>query len=206
MKQTVDSVVSRLEKPVSDRLGPRFRFAGAQWPPQAATLLAIKETRTLELWVSSEGRWLHIRDYPIRGLSGHPGPKLFEGDRQVPEGRYNVVGLNPNSTFHLSMKLGYPNAFDREMAALDGRKRLGGDIYIHGRDVSKGCLAMGDRAVEELFVMTALVGKEKVDVIIAPRDFRVYPPGDSNGLVPRWVSDLNQRIASDLAPFPLSEK
>jgi len=206
MKQDVDKVLSRLEKPESARLTPRFRFAGAHWPPQAAMLLAIKETRTLELWAKSEGEWLHIRDYPIRGLSGHPGPKLFEGDRQVPEGRYDVVGLNPHSAFHLSMKLDYPNAFDREMAALDGRKRLGGDIFIHGRDVSKGCLAMGDRTVEELFVMTALVGAEKVDVIIAPRDFRKYPPGDSNGVVPHWVGDLNQRIASDLEPFPLSGK
>jgi len=71
-----------------------------------------------------------VADYRITAASGTAGPKLREGDRQVPEGIYRIVGLNPNSRYHLSMKLDYPNAFDRHQAARDGRARPGSDIFI----------------------------------------------------------------------------
>ena len=70
-------------------------------------------------------------EYPILAASGVLGPKLREGDKQVPEGIYGAEALNPNSKFHLSIRLNYPNTFDRRMAQSDGRTQLGGDIMIH---------------------------------------------------------------------------
>ena len=202
---SVEQVLARYQAKVESRLRPRFRFAGAQWPPRAITLLALKDSRSLELWVLSGGSWRHIRDYRIKGMSGHLGPKLREGDQQVPEGRYKIEHLNPNSAFHLSIKLDYPNNFDRAMAARDGRRNLGGDIFIHGNDVSRGCLAVGNNSVEELFVLTALVGREQVDVLISSRDFRLHPPGPTVYGLPGWVPQLNREIAREMEKFPLDK-
>ena len=79
----------------------------------------------------------------------------------MPEGVYAIEAFNSNSRFHLSLKLDYPNAVDRQQAALEGRDQLGGDIFLHGKDVSVGCLAMGDAAIEELFVLVARTGIER---------------------------------------------
>ena len=70
--------------------------------------------------------------------------KLKEGDGQVPEGIYHIDSLNPNSMFHLSIRLDYPNSFDKQQGKIDGRKELGSDIMIHGNTCSSGCLAIGD--------------------------------------------------------------
>jgi murein L,D-transpeptidase YafK len=67
-----------------------------------------------------------------RVASGGLGPKLGAGDRQGPERIYAIESLNPNSLFHLSMRLNYPNEFDQMRAKQDGRSDLGGDIMIHG--------------------------------------------------------------------------
>jgi murein L,D-transpeptidase YafK len=74
----------------------------------------------------------------MKRASGKAGPKLREGDGQVPEGIYRIDGLNPNSSYHLSLKLNYPNDFDLEQARTEGRTELGGDIFIHGKAVSIG--------------------------------------------------------------------
>ena len=164
--------------------------------------MAIKDSRLMELWARSGGPWRHVRNYPIKGMSGVAGPKLKEGDLQVPEGLYRIALLNPNSAFHLSLKLDYPNAFDRDMAALEGRRNLGGDIFIHGNRVSKGCLAMGDRAIEELFVLTAAVGKERVSVLISPHDFRLpQSPSPSTLAQADWHLQLYRFIAEEMAHF-----
>lgn len=75
----------------------------------------FKEEAELELWVEDQGHFSLFRTYPICNHSGTLGPKLQEGDRQSPEGLYRVdqSALNPNSRFHLSFNLGFPNAFDR---------------------------------------------------------------------------------------------
>ncbi|MES9902119.1 MAG: L,D-transpeptidase family protein [Sedimenticola sp.] len=205
-QRSVEDVVERYRVKVALRLYPRFRFADVAWPPQEAALVAFKDTRRLELWVRDEGEWVYIKEYRIKGISGRPGPKLQEGDRQVPEGGYRIELLNPNSAFHLSLKLNYPNAFDRERAQLDGRSNLGGDIFIHGDRVSSGCLAMGDNAVEELFVLTAMMGVEKVSVLISPRDFRFRPALPPPPGTPAWVPGLHRRIADNLRQFPLELK
>jgi hypothetical protein len=111
----------------------------------------------LELWTEDTAARL-VHRYPVLAASGALGPKLRQGDLQVPEGVYRVLWLNPNSSYHLSMKLDYPNAFDREHARRDRRTDLGGDIFVHGRAVSIGCVALGDPAIEELFVLAADTG------------------------------------------------
>ncbi|NJN46820.1 MAG: L,D-transpeptidase family protein [Candidatus Competibacteraceae bacterium] len=95
--------------------------------------------------------WQPIKHYPVLAASGTLGPKLCEGDRQVPEGIYRIKSLNPNSAYHLSLELDYPNAFDLRQAERDGRNNPGSAICIHGKAVSVGCLAMGDTAIEELY-------------------------------------------------------
>jgi murein L,D-transpeptidase YafK len=127
---------------------------------------------------------------------------LREGDDQVPEGIYPIESLNPNSTFHLSLRVGYPNSFDRDQAGKDGRTKLGGDIMIHGSFVSAGCLAMGDEAVEDLFVLAADTGLKNLEVIISPVDFRVgkaVPPPTS---LPAWSNRLYDGIKAKLVEFP----
>lgn len=179
---------------VVERLGPRleplwFERCGGRLP-DALTLVALKEERVLELWTSSG----MVHTYPILAASGGPGPKLREGDRQVPEGHYRVESLNPNSRFHLSMKIDFPNAFDREHAALEGRTKPGTNIFVHGGARSVGCIAIGDTAIEELFWLVATVGLERVDVWIAPRDPRgvgsLVPGPDA----PEWTEVLYGEI------------
>jgi murein L,D-transpeptidase YafK len=196
--ERVEQFGSRVER----RLKPAFEAAGATYPPEEATLLAFKDSRTLEVYARNAGQpWRLIKAYPVLAASGAPGPKLKEGDHQVPEGVYRVESLNPNSRFHLSVRLNYPNEFDRRMAQADGRTNLGGDIMIHGNSVSIGCLAMGDEAAEDLFVLSALVGKERMKVLISPTDFR------SSGALkpaagPPWVDGLYAGLREELRQFP----
>lgn len=189
-KQTVSDVLMKYESETNSRLKPFFQKAGIQYPPSQLTLLAIKDTKQLELWVTHENKQVYIRSYPILAASGVLGPKLKEGDKQVPEGIYSLAYLNPNSAFHLSMKLNYPNQFDLKNAQSEGRSEPGTNIFIHGKEVSIGCLAIGDEAIEELFILTTLVGKNSVSVAIAPSDPR---KGDILHLAsgkPDWVTEL----------------
>lgn len=204
--RSVEEVVTLYGDKVRKRLQPRFLFAGVDWPPRRISLVAFKDTRLLELWALNDGGWQHIKDYRVRAMSGHKGPKLLEGDRQVPEGEYRIELLNPNSAYHLSLKLDYPNAFDRQQAELDGRHNLGGDIFIHGGRVSSGCLAVGDIAAEELFVLAAMIGESNVAVLITPRDYRFRPRLPLGDADPEWVEDLHGRIANRLQHFPLADK
>lgn len=152
--------------------------------------------------------WHHITTYPILALSGKPGPKLREGDHQVPEGIYRAAALNPNSRFHLSIRLNYPNEFDQRMAHIDGRNKLGSDIMIHGNAVSVGCLAIGNLAAEDLFVLTAHVSKEHVRILISPTDFRQQNTPSIAKLIsrskqPHWLGELYTQLHSQLLQFPL---
>lgn len=99
------------------------------------------------------------------GLGGRAeGPKQFEGDGKTPEGSYLIDRRNPNSKFHLSLGISYPNAKDVAFAHAAGRSP-GGDIFIHGRsgqhkgrgkDWTAGCIAVKDREMEKIYQMVKL--------------------------------------------------
>lgn len=122
---------------------------------------AFKEERQLELWVRKRdtGNYGLFRTWSIAALSGKPGPKLAEGDHQVPEGFYEVppAAMKPDSVFHLAFNIGYPNAYDRHHG------RGGSFIMVHGNRVSIGCLAMTDEKIEEIYTLcdAALAGGQK---------------------------------------------
>jgi hypothetical protein len=190
---------------VRARLAPFFAAAGIAYPPERFVLLGFKLERELQLLASGSRRGLtFIRSYRIEGMSGTLGPKLREGDRQVPEGIYTIVYLNPASVAHLSLALGYPNDYDRARAAEEGRDTLGGDIMIHGGSASTGCLAIGDEAAEDLFVLAAETGFEGTVVVLSPVDFRRRAlPGDYRPYAP-WVVDLYLRLRAALEAFPVA--
>ena len=183
--RSVEEVVARLRPQLRPRLAERFKAARAAFPPSQLTLIAYKAERRLEAWAPGRNGWVRVLRYPILAASGERGPKLRQGDFQVPEGVYPLTGLNPNSKYHLSIRVGYPNANDRAWADREGRSDLGGDIYIHGKDVSRGCLAIGDEGIEELFTLVAETGVAHSRVIIAPdRRLRDLPKR------PEWVREL----------------
>jgi hypothetical protein len=202
-KRTVDDRVADFREPVAERLRPAFATAGLTYPPARIALLAFKDERVLRLCASGSesAPWRWIADYPIVAASGKSGPKLREGDWQVPEGVYPIESLNPNSKYHLALRVGYPNDDDRARARADGRTQLGGDIMIHGSNASVGCLAMGDQAAEDLFVLAALVGIERVRVVIAPTDLRLRPAPMVND-PPSWLGERYADLAKALAEFP----
>lgn len=202
------------QKTVADRLqefGPAARarlkrdFDARQvkYPPTRLTLVGLKAEKVLEIYAGAGAESLRfIRAYPILAASGGAGPKLREGDQQVPEGVYQVESLNPNSKYHLALRLGYPNAHDRDRAREDQRENLGGDIMIHGGASSVGCLAMGDEAAEDLFVLAADTGITNITVILSPVDFRQGKSVDATEKLPAWSAALYQTIKSNLAALP----
>lgn len=199
---TLEERLNQYGPVVASRVRPHIERAGLQYPPYELAYVAFKDSRVFEVYarMSSTEPWRFVRQYAVLGASGKLGPKLSEGDNQVPEGMYRAEYLNPNSRFHLSIRLNYPNDLDKRMARADGRKRLGGDIMIHGSSASIGCLAVGDQAAEDLFVLAGLVAKERVRVLISPTDFRVNPLASPND-GPAWVRHLYASLRAELHQF-----
>lgn len=184
------------------RLATRFQAAKAEWPPAEMVLLAIKDEKVVELHARAQGgAWKLVHRYPVLAASGGAGPKLRQGDRQVPEGIYGISYLNPNSRYHVSLRVNYPNAFDRQMASQEGRRDLGGDIMIHGKAASVGCLAVGDPASEEMFVLAAQVGLANVKLIIAPTDFRRNGVPEMAQGQPPWLGKLYTEVAGAMSSY-----
>ncbi|HEY3323939.1 MAG TPA: L,D-transpeptidase family protein [Planctomycetota bacterium] len=195
------SVLENVNKSAAARLSPYLQKAGFTALPSRLALLAFKTERRLELWGEKSGAWVPIRSYPILAASGKLGPKLREGDRQVPEGVYQISYLNAASDYYLSMKLDYPNAFDQQKASQDGRTNLGGDICVHGWEVSVGCIAVGNVAIEELFFMVSKVGAANTKVVIAPYDLRLAPPILSPNAKVTWLKELYANIERELRTY-----
>ena len=154
-------------------------------------ILVFKNERIVEL--ESPG-WKEPRKYPMTGFSGRLGPKLKEGDCQIPEGVYGIEYLNPNSLFHLSLKVSYPNADDKARAKADGRTDLGGDIMIHGGSATVGCIPVDDDAVEEIFYIASAVGIENISVVIAPYDMRNGRKPELERSPLKWYPNLCREI------------
>ncbi|MFZ1744253.1 MAG: L,D-transpeptidase family protein [Pontixanthobacter sp.] len=125
---------------------------------QADFVLVDKSDRTLTLFRGDRS----LRSYSGIAFGDRPiGHKQFEGDERTPEGRYTIDTRNPDSAYHLSLRISYPNAQDRAFAAAQGREP-GGDIFIHGQpnslpvgiipgDWTDGCIAVSNAEIEELW-------------------------------------------------------
>jgi murein L,D-transpeptidase YafK len=129
----------------------------------------FKEERELELWIKpkSATQFKLWKTWPIAAMSGHLGPKLKEGDQQAPEGFYavNAKAMNPQSDYHLSFNIGYPNDFDQAQA------RTGSLIMVHGKNMSIGCFAMTDPVIEQIYLIVEAAlnhGQATVPVHIFP--------------------------------------
>lgn len=160
-------------------------------------ILVFKNERRLEVHALG---WKSPRVYPMTGFSGTLGPKLKEGDGQIPEGVYGIEYLNPNSSFYLSMKVSYPNDADRQRAKADGRTNLGGDIMIHGSNATVGCVPIGDDAIEDVFYLVNAVGIKNVSVIIAPYDMRKGRKPELEKSPLQWYDALCGEIELALGP------
>lgn len=200
------TVAQRLEQygpAARARWRPHFERARVSYPPARVVLLGLKHEKVLHIHAGhSDADLRPITCMPILAASGGPGPKLRRGDRQVPEGVYRIESLNPNSLYHLSLRVDYPNAFDREMAARDGRTDLGGDIMIHGSDASVGCLAMGDPAAEDLFTLAADTGLDRITLILSPADPHTPTPLPSPPNPPPWLPQLHALIRDATSLLP----
>ena len=132
-------------------------------------LRAFKLGRRVEVWARNrgQGRYQLLRSYTIAATSGKLGPKRRAGDGQVPEGCYHIDRYNPSSLYHLSLGLDYPSAIDRAR----GEQDPGRDIFIHGSNVTIGCLPITDRYIEELYVLAVearAAGQAAIPVHIFP--------------------------------------
>jgi murein L,D-transpeptidase YafK len=110
----------------------------------------FKSEAELEVWKKDRsGQFALLKTYPICRWSGDLGPKIKEGDRQAPEGFYTITPaqMNPNSSYYLSFNMGYPNAFDRSLG------RTGSNLMIHGDCSSRGCYAMTDEQISEIYAL-----------------------------------------------------
>jgi murein L,D-transpeptidase YafK len=121
---------------------------------------AYKKEAELEIWkMRSDGRYVHLKTFPMCRWSGQLGPKRQQGDRQVPEGFYAIgpAQMNPNSSYYLSFNVGYPNALDRALG------HTGGDIMVHGACSSAGCFSMTDNQIAEIYAIarSSLAGGQR---------------------------------------------
>ncbi len=202
---SIKEVITKISPAVEKELKPFFDKAKIEFPPKKMTFIALKKEKILELWAENkESKNIFIKSYKIQAASGESGPKLKQGDYQVPEGIYNIIQLNPNGRFYLTMLIDYPNKFDKEKAKSEKRTNLGGDICIHGKAASIGCLAMGDKQIEELFYMVVKTGMKNVKVIISPFDFRNNDEKDMPGEIRKdikWLPELYSKIKRELKNY-----
>src|SRR6266436_4059375 len=143
-------------------------------PKHSPILLRVfKEEAELEVWKQdTTGRFQLLKTFPICRWSGDLGPKVHEGDRQAPEGFYTITPelMNPNSNYHLAINTGFPNTFDK------ANDRDGAFVMIHGDCSSRGCFAMTDEQIAEIYSLArdSLLGSQQSFQIQA-YPFRMTP-------------------------------
>jgi murein L,D-transpeptidase YafK len=130
-------------------------------------LRVFKEEAALEVWKEDTGGHFQLlKLYPVCRWSGDLGPKLYEGDRQTPEGFYTITPklMNPNSNFYLAINIGFPNAFDK------ANNRDGSFLMIHGDCSSSGCYAMTDEQIGEIYSLArdSLLGRPSFQIQAYP--------------------------------------
>ena len=175
-------------------------------PGQATMIRIIKEENALEVWKrTAAGGFKFFKTYEICAYSGTFGPKVKEGDRQAPEGFYNITPalMNPNSSYYLSFDTGFPNKFDR------AHGRTGSNLMVHGDCSSRGCYSMTDEAIAEIYAIVResfAGGNAAVQLQIYP--FRMTPQklaahsGDAN--ISFWHNIKEGYDRFELAKVPAS--
>ncbi len=133
-------------------------------------ITAYKDEDILEIYAKnkSDNIYKKIAVYNISAKSGILGPKRMEGDLQVPEGFYYIDRFNPASSYYLSLGINYPNESDKKKS---NAQRLGGDIFIHGANVTIGCMPMTDDKIKEIYLYAVYAkdnGQNKIPVYIFP--------------------------------------
>jgi murein L,D-transpeptidase YafK len=158
-----------------DTLKKQFAAKGLQWPARYIYIRSFKYDGQLEIWVKNERKetFKLFKTYKVCAMAGTLGPKRMAGDYQVPEGFYYINEFNPNSNYHLSLGLNYPNESDK---ILSDSLRPGGDIYIHGSCVTVGCIPLTDEYIEEVYILAAYakaLGQDYIPVHIFPVRYNV---------------------------------
>lgn len=142
-------LAGRANMPIPERLLTQMEEKNMD--KQSPMLVRLfKQEAELEVWKQDRaGRFELLKTYPICRWSGELGPKVREGDRQAPEGFYSITPaqMNPQSAYFLSFNMGYPNAFDRALG------RTGSQLMIHGDCSSRGCYAMTDEQISEIYAL-----------------------------------------------------
>jgi len=201
---TVAETIKLYGKDARSRLAPHFKKAKVAYPPAQVVMIGLKQEKVLVVFAKdANGKMKQVIGYPIIGTSGKSGPKLKEGDLQIPEGFYKVPGLYPNSIAHLGIRVNYPNSDDRLRGKKDKRTKLGGDILIHGSYWSTGCLAMGNTVIEELYVLANDAGCKNIDLIFSPCNFSNSKPDVDFKKQPAWLPPLYKELAASLKNYPI---
>lgn len=156
-------------------------------------LRCFKYEEILEVWTkdSAHKAFKLFRTYQFCTNSGILGPKLNEGDKQIPEGVYYINRFNPKSKFHLSLGLDYPNKSDLLFA---DKTSPGSDIFIHGKCSSIGCVAIGDEAIKELYTLASnsIQNQASIRVDIFPYRF------STNVKIDEQLKSTNQPLWDNL--------
>ncbi|MBA5778981.1 murein L,D-transpeptidase [Stappia sp. F7233] len=136
-------------RPVSASIKEKMQELGMK--AESPIMIRIyKEDSELEVWKQTKsGRYALLKSFEICKWSGELGPKIKEGDRQAPEGFYEITPalMNPNSSYHLAFNMGYPNKFDRAYG------RTGSHLMVHGACSSRGCYAMTDEQIQDIYAL-----------------------------------------------------
>lgn len=190
---------------IRSRLKKSLDEANVPFPPKAVRLAVFKAERKTELWLPDrDGSWVHVKDYAFSATSGSQGPKVYFADLQIPEGIYDVDSMALSSQYHLALHLNHPNEYDMAMLELEGRDPafMSTGIYVHGGAVSYGCVVIGNRNIEEVFLLTYMAGKENTRVFIFPHDTNRRRPEFRNCPgCPLWYGDLLHRLSRVIREF-----
>lgn len=154
----------------------------------------FKEEQKTEIWISKNAKSTFelLKTYDVARSSGIVGPKRTEGDLQVPEGFYYIDRFNPLSSFHLSLGINYPNASDKIL----GNEKPGSDIFIHGSDVTVGCVPLTDDKIKEIYALAVQArngGQKHIEVHIFPFQMTEKRLDDEN-------SNVNYRFWKNIQP------
>ena len=152
-------------------------------------LIAYKKERKLQLWAKEKGKevFQKVQTYDFSAFSGKLGPKRKQGDNQIPEGFYTIERFNPMSNFYLSLGINYPNSADKKKSKA---KDLGGDVFIHGDNVTIGCIPITDDKIKELYVYAVEArnnGQKNISVAIFPSEL------DDNGFKKLQTAYANEK-------------